>query len=207
MSTRVKICGITRPEDAVLAGKLGAWAIGMIFAPSSPRCLSLEQAERVAQVVPEGVLKVGVFMDQGEDEIRAAQRALGLDLVQLHGAETDLFSRLIGKSRVMKAVVLRSQSSIDEVARREAAYLLVDRPRHIPSGGTVDWKWAAELAHKVPQMLLAGALNASNVDAAVAQVRPWGVDVASGVESAPGVKDRDKLTDFFAAVRRGDAHE
>ncbi|MFH1723368.1 MAG: indole-3-glycerol phosphate synthase TrpC [Elusimicrobiota bacterium] len=199
---RVKICGLTRPDDACAAAELGAWAVGLIFAPGSARRVSVEAARRVTALLPEKVLRVGVFLDQPEAEIRRVDRELGLDLIQLHGAETNLLCRTLGPERCVKAVFLGGEEGVERALRCEAGYLLVDRPRTSPPAGAVDWGLSGRLAAKRPRTLLAGALTPANVGEAVRQVRPWGVDVSSGVERSPGVKDERKLRDFFAAVRR-----
>lgn len=203
MKTKVKICGITRPEDALVAADCGAWAIGMIFVPGTPRYLTAEQAGRIVSVLPKHVLKVGVFVDAGRDEVKRVDEAVGLDILQLHGTETDLYMKTLGIERCLKTVFLSGPEKLDFALKSEAPTLLIDRPRG--SAGGVDWKLAADLAAQRERVLLAGRLHAGNVDDAVRAVRPWGVDVSSGIERAPGVKDKTKIRDFFNAVLRGEA--
>lgn len=205
VGTRVKVCGVTRSEDAYTASRLGAWAVGFVFVPGTPRALTVDEARRAAQGVAPGVFKVGVFADQPEADVRRLAEEAALDLVQLHGAETDLFSGVLGDGRVMKAVTLGGEGDLAAAGGRSARWLLVDRPKGVPGEPTVDWGLAGRLAARRPRTLLAGGLTPQNVEAAVGRARPWGVDVSSGVERSPGVKDGPALEAFFAAVRRADA--
>lgn len=202
--TRVKVCGVMRAEDAYVASALGAWAVGLVFVPGTPRALSSEAARRAAQGVGAGVLKVGVFQDQPSAEVSRLSAEAGLDLVQLHGAETDLMARVLGAGRCLKAVTLGGPGDLDAAAAREPRWLLVDKAKGVPGGPEVDWSLAAALAARRPRTILAGGLTPLNVEAALRRVRPWGVDLSSGVERSPGVKDRAALEAFFAAVRRAD---
>jgi phosphoribosylanthranilate isomerase len=179
----------------------------LVFHRASARCLTPGQAERVAAALPEGVLRVGVFMDQPLAFIHEADDMVGFDLVQLHGAESAETCRAVGFGRCVKAVVVADESAVDAAARHESEYLLIDRPRTggAALGGPPDWALAGLLAARRQKTLLAGALTAENVAEAIKTARPWGVDVSSGVESAPGVKDAAKLRAFFAAVRRAEA--
>lgn len=204
--TRVKVCGVTRSEDAGLAEELGAWAVGFVFVPGTPRALTAEDARRAALSLGAGTArKVGVFQDQPEEEVSRVAEAAGVDLIQLHGAESDLTTRVLGAGRCLKAVTLDGKAAVDAAARRQARWLLVDRAKGVPGAPEVDWGLAGGLCARRPRTLLAGGLTAFNVEDAVRRVRPWGVDVSSGVERAPGVKDHASLKDFFAAVRRADA--
>ncbi|MBI3299628.1 MAG: indole-3-glycerol phosphate synthase TrpC [Elusimicrobia bacterium] len=205
VGTRVKVCGLTRAEDAYTASSLGAWALGFVFVPGTPRCLSVAEARRVAQGAGVGVLKVGVFADQPESEARAAAEACGLDLIQLHGAESDLMVDILGAGRCVKAVSLGGDADLGAAAGRAARWLLVDRPKGVPGAPDVDWTLAGKLARRRPRTLLAGGLTPLNVETAMERARPWGVDVSSGVERSPGVKDGALLEDFFAGVWRADS--
>jgi len=202
MKTKVKICGVTRPDDAVVAADCGAWAIGMIFVPDTPRFLTVEQARRIVSVLPEGVLKVGVFLDASRQEVKKIDESVGLDLIQLHGSETDLYMKTIGIDRCIKTVFLSGPEKLGFALKSAAPSLLVDKPR--AAAGVVDWGLAGKLAQERERVLLAGGLHAGNVDDAVRVVHPWGVDVSSGVERAPGIKDKTKIRDFFDAVVRGE---
>jgi phosphoribosylanthranilate isomerase len=197
----VKVCGITRPGDASLAAECGAWAVGMIFIPSSPRFVNARQARAISESVPKDVLRVGVFMNHSAEVIRRIEEEVPLDLIQLHGRETNETCMAVGKERVIKSVVLREAENVNTVMKYEVAYLLADRPKSNPQE-KVPQGLARELARRHSRILLAGGLTPENVGKAIHEVRPWGVDVASGVESVPGVKDAAKLEAFFAAVRR-----
>ena len=201
--TAVKICGITTPDDADVAARLGAAAIGMLFWPKSPRCIDVQRAREIAAAVPPFVTTVGVFVDQPADEVASIADAVGLGAIQLHGREeSDAYART--RRRVIKAVAVR-----DETAEAESdavppyATVLLDAHDSVKRGGTgrtIDWKVAAAIAQRRP-IILSGGLNAENVVEAVRAVAPYAVDVSSGVESAPGRKDAAKLRAFFAALR------
>ena len=204
VGTRVKICGVTRAQDAGTASRLGAWAVGLVFVPGSPRVLSLAAARRAAQGVGPGVLKVGVFADQPESEILRAVSECGLDLIQLHGAESAPLVAALGAGRCVKAWNIGGPEALDAAAACPARWLLADRPKGVPGEPALNWGLAARLAARRPRILLAGGLTPLNVEAAMERVRPWGVDVAGGVERSPGVKDAAALGAFFAGVRRAD---
>ena len=197
----VKICGITRPQDAERAVVLGATAIGFIFWPSSPRRVGLEAARSIGRLVPGSVLKVGVFVDAPAAELARTVGEAGLDAVQLHGSESpDLVRGL--EARVIKAVALRSPDAEAQIAQWTGTTLLLDAHDPVRHGGTgrvVDWDRAARLA-RLHEVILAGGLNPENVVEAVRRVRPAGIDVSSGVEQTPGVKDLVKLAALFDAL-------
>jgi phosphoribosylanthranilate isomerase len=197
----VKICGITRPQDAERAVVLGATAIGFIFWPSSPRRVGLEAARSIGRLVPASVLKVGVFVDAPAAELARTVGEAGLDAVQLHGSESpDLVRGL--EARVIKAVALGSPDAEAQIAQWTGTTLLLDAHDPVHHGGTgrvVDWDRAARLA-RLHEVILAGGLNPENVAEAVRRVRPTGIDVSSGVEQTPGVKDLVKLAALFDAL-------
>jgi phosphoribosylanthranilate isomerase len=197
----VKICGITRPQDAERAVALGATAIGFIFWPSSPRRVGLEAARSIGRLVPASVLKVGVFVDAPAAELARTAGEAGLDAVQLHGSESpDLVRGL--EARVIKAVALGSPDAEAQIARWTGTTLLLDAHDPVRHGGTgrvVDWDRAARLA-RLHDVILAGGLKPENVAQAVRRVRPAGIDVSSGVEQTPGVKDLVKLAALFDAL-------
>jgi phosphoribosylanthranilate isomerase len=199
--TRVKICGITRLEDAELAASLGAWAIGFVLWPGSKRAVDPARAAGIAQTLRRRVDLVGVFVNPALDEVAAAAEALHLTHVQLHGDEGPAFCAEVGRrtgAKVIKAVAVRSGADLQALARFRTDLHLLDAG----AGGGRAWDWALVAGRRssVPA-ILAGGLTPENVAAGIAAVRPWGVDVASGVEAAPGVKDPAKLEAFFAAVR------
>jgi len=196
----VKICGITRAEDARLAASLGATAIGFIFWPSSPRAISPLRARAIVDAVPASVITVGVFVNAGRDEIEAAADEANLQAVQLHGDETPDLARSLSR-RVIKAIPLTGD--IDgRVNEWPGTMLLLDAHDAARRGGTgrvVDWDRAAAIA-RTHDIILAGGLGPGNVADAVARVRPAGIDVSSGVESSPGIKDPGKLRALFDAL-------
>ena len=197
----VKICGITRPQDAELASGLGANALGFVFWPGSPRSVSVETAKPIAKDIPAGVLKVGVFVNQRVEDVVRIMDDVGLDVAQLHGDESPEYCQSLGR-RVFKAVGVADNGSVSIENFGPDVILLVDAYDPVRVGGTgktVNWDSAREIA-ATRRTILAGGLNAANVKLAVRSVRPYGVDVSSGVESAPGVKDPNRLRTFFEAL-------
>jgi phosphoribosylanthranilate isomerase len=199
---RVKFCGMTRREDAVAAADLGADAVGFVFWERSPRYVTPEAARAILQALPPLVWRVGVFVDAPVAEIRATVDLVGLDVVQLHGHETPEVARVLA-GRLVKALDCRSSDvlSAAEAWGREVLLLVdaVDRVRRGGTGQLADWTIARELSKRRP-IVLAGGLTPDNVASAVATVRPYGVDVTSGVEARPGVKDIDRMRAFMRAV-------
>jgi phosphoribosylanthranilate isomerase len=200
-----KVCGITEEAGAAEAVRAGADALGFIFYPASPRCTTAEVAKRIAASIPNEILRVGVFVNAVQEEICALRDELELDIVQLSGDETpDLCERIGG--RVWKAVRLPPGCSLDDAEALAGPYsrwtLLVDAGGTSSFGGTgetVDWNTAAGLAAR-HQVVLAGGLQPDNVAEATSRVRPWAVDVASGVETEPGKKSGAKLRAFAEAL-------
>lgn len=201
---RVKICGITNADDALHAAACGADALGLVFYPGSPRCVTPEQARAICAALPPFVSRVGLFVNETPERIRAIAGACGLDVLQLHGDEAPQ-ECLLPPYRVVKGVRPRTAADLAALAAYPVAALLVDAAVPGQFGGTgqrADWALAAQLAaaHRV---VLAGGLTPANVAAAVRAVRPYAVDVASGVEAAPGRKDPDKVAAFIRAAREG----
>src|SRR5258706_4784765 len=201
--TKIKICGIKTCNDALAAMHAGADLIGFNFYPKSPRYIDVGTCRDIMSVMRRygHVLYVGVFVNASIEEIRATLDTCGLSLAQLHGDETpEMLNVLDG--RAFKAF-RGAPENINGFGKKDAPALLVDAAVKGSYGGTgvtTDWSAASELASKYP-LLLAGGLNPENVAEAVRQVNPWGVDVASGVESEPGVKDAAKISAFVKAVR------
>ncbi len=196
----VKICGITRAEDASLAVSLGATAIGFVFWPSSPRAISPLRARAIVDALPESVTTVGVFVNAGRDEIEAAADEANLRAVQLHGDETPELARSLSR-RVIKAVALTGDIE-ERIKDWPGTMLLLDAHDPAKRGGTgrvIDWDRAAAIA-RARDVILAGGLGPANIADAVARVRPAGIDVSSGVESSPGIKDPEKLRALFDAL-------
>ena len=203
--TRVKICGITRLEDAELAAGHGAWALGFILWPGSRRAADPAVAAGIAAALRRRVELVGVFVNATLDEIAQAAEALHLTHVQLHGDEGPAFcaeaARRTG-AKVIKAVRVAGAADLQDLERFHTDFHLLDtaaRGLRGGSGQTWDWELAARHRGTIP-VILSGGLTADNVGAGIAAVRPYAVDVSSGVEAAPGIKDHDKLTAFMAAA-------
>lgn len=202
--TRVKVCGITRPEDAAVAVALGTDALGFVFWPRSPRFVEVECATAIVRELPPFVTAVGVFVDERPDEIRRVVTAVGLQAVQLHGDETVSEYTGIGRS-VIKAVSVgpgrSGERALSLPARVTVLFDAHDPVRHGGTGQTIDWVEAARVA-RARRVILAGGLRPENVGDAILAVRPYAVDVSSGVESEPGTKDAGLMRAFFDAVRR-----
>ncbi len=196
----MKICGITRVEDALAAVSAGAHAVGFIMWPSSPRFIDPYRVQRIVAALPAFVTTVGVFVNQSQAEVNGAAAIAGVSAVQLHGDETPDFAAGMRRP-VIKALTLDDDGAD---AWPSNVVLLVDAYDPVRRGGTgekADWSAAAALARK-RCVVLAGGLHAGNVAEAVATVRPFGLDVSSGVESAPGIKDHMKINALFEAVHR-----
>ena len=198
---RVKICGITRLEDAAAAVRAGADALGFNFWPRSRRYLAPEAARAIARRLPPFVTTVGVFVDPSRDEVLRAAEASGIQVVQLHGNEPPALASSLPLP-VVKAIHVADASSLAALASYEVSAFLLDSasPGYGGSGTAFDWDLAREVASSAT-VVLAGGLTPENVGQAVRRVRPWGVDVASGVESAPGVKDETRMTAFVRAAK------
>jgi phosphoribosylanthranilate isomerase len=198
--TRVKICGITRVEDALYAAELGASAIGFVFWSGSPRFIEPGRAREIARALPPFVAPVGVFVDQPAGHVKDIASVVGLGAIQLHGNEDLGYARALGR-RVIKAASVGTALSLADFWPSEVTLLLdaMDGERRGGTGQTVDWERAGLIAAR-RRVILAGGLRPENVADAVRRVRPFAVDVSSGVESAPGVKDPQRLRDLFAAV-------
>jgi phosphoribosylanthranilate isomerase len=203
MPTRVKICGITELEDARLAVELGASALGFNFYPPSPRYLAPAAAAEIIRQLPPLVLPVGVFADETDAEhVAALAREAHVAAVQLHGPRFFAANCRLRYLPVIRAVAVQDGFKLEELAALRASALLLDAfdPQLIGgTGKTIDWSLARE-AKRFGAVILAGGLTPGNVAQAIREVRPFAVDVASGVESAPGKKDAAKLRAFFAAV-------
>ncbi|ACL67516.1 Phosphoribosylanthranilate isomerase [Anaeromyxobacter dehalogenans 2CP-1] len=199
---RVKICGVTRLEDALEAARLGADAVGFNFWPRSKRYVPPATARALVAALPPFVTAVGVFVDPTREELLAAVAASGVQVAQLHGDEPpELLEGL--PFPVVKAIRVGGPEALDQLARYPAAAgFLLDSasPGYGGSGVAFDWALAARAAERTA-VVLAGGLTPANVADAIRAVRPWAVDVASGVESAPGVKDRQLMARFVRAAK------
>jgi phosphoribosylanthranilate isomerase len=201
---RVKICGITNPDDAFLAADLGAQALGFIFYPKSPRSIKPEAARDIIKNLPPLVLSVGVFVDEEAGVVREVAATVGLDWVQLHGRESPDYCRTLMR-RVIKGFRIQDQNSLAGLPKyRDAVQaFLLDTYRPGTPGGTgetFDWELARRAKDYGP-IILAGGLTAANVVEAITIAQPAAVDVASGVEAAPGRKDPERLKKFIEIVK------
>ena len=206
MGTKIKICGITDPEDARLAVELGAWALGLNFWPQSVRTCPPDAAEEIAAAFRRGVELAGVFVNQTLDEIAAAADRYELGLIQLHGDEGPAYCREVARrtgARVIKAARVRDAASVRDLEAFHTDFHLLDAAVPGQRGGTgqsFSWELAGTHRGAVP-LILAGGLTPDNVGEAVRVAAPFAVDTASGTEASPGHKDPAKLTAFFRAVR------
>ena len=204
--TRVKICGFTQIEDVSNAVTLGVDALGFVFVESSPRCVKIEQVKAMIQQLPPFVQTVGLFMDQSEQEIHEVLQEVPLNLLQFHGNEASEFCAQF-KMPYIKAIPMGGGVNVLDYAAQhtESIGFLLDSHALGESGGSGDvFDW-----EKIPQgfdrpLILAGGLNIDNVSKAVRQVKPYAVDVSSGVEAAKGIKDQEKMAAFVRGVRDGD---
>lgn len=206
MTTRIKICGVTNVEDALAACELGADAIGFVFA-EGPRQVSLEEAAEIADQLPPLVKTVGVFTSESP-RVSAIADWVPLDLIQLHGEQTEEFAEWLGATRVIRAVRMRDEKSLEWLKKweRGAAYLLDawHAEKRGGTGVTFNWELAVRAKEFGKPIILAGGLSPENVADAIRTVRPYGVDVSSGVEAFRGKKDHRKIKEFIANVRAAD---
>jgi phosphoribosylanthranilate isomerase len=205
--TRVKICGVTRVEDALLACKLGADAIGMVMTPSSPRCVSIERAREIRDALPAFVDAVVLTHDLAAERVRAIVDGVQPDLVQFHGSEDATFCESFGV-RYIKAVGMDGDADVRAIVvghPHADGFVLDGHPPGQQGGRGRIFDWSRVPNDLGRPILLAGGLNADNVGDAIRRLRPWAVDLASGVESSPGLKDVARMRTFFAAVCAADA--
>ncbi len=203
--TYIKLCGMTSVEDARIAADLGIQAIGLVFHAASPRHLTPERAREIASAVPDGIHRVGIFVDESPERIAIVAGFCGLTHAQLHGTESPAIARAL-PIPVIKALRVRT---VDDLSRVDAfaetaVMILLDAFVSGKAGGTgetFDWSLAAEPAKK-HRVILAGGLSPENVADAMRRVRPFGVDASSSLESAPGVKDPTRMRAFVDAVRK-----
>lgn len=199
MGTRVKICGITRPEDGVAAARLGADAIGLVFYAKSPRAVSLQQARAVVEALPPFVTSVALFVDPGVAEVEAVLKTVTPDLLQFHGSEPPEFCHQFGRPWI-KAIPMRDGTDLAaEMERyRQGRGLLLDTYRPGVPGGTGErFNWDLIPAALADRIILAGGLTPENVAEAIKKVHPYAVDVSGGVEASKGIKDAAKMAAFI----------
>jgi len=204
LQVKVKVCGMTQWEDAEYAVEQGADAVGFIFYKKSPRSVTMKEAREIILKLPPFVDTVGVFVNESPDRVNKIADYCGLDLVQLHGEESPAFCRKIHR-RVIKAFRVAGLQSIKQMEKYSVSGFLLDTfcdDLHGGTGKTFDWNLALP-AKKMGPVILAGGLTPRNVAQAVRQVRPYGVDVCSGVEKTPGIKDPEKVRAFLKNIRSG----
>ncbi len=203
--TRIKICGITRVEDGLACAHLGADAIGLVFYPPSPRAVSVPAAQAIVAALPPFVTTVALFVNPESSDVETVLRSVRPDLLQFHGHETNAFCRQFGV-RYLKALPVRTGAGLVQSASQylDAAGLLLDTPTEAFGGCGEVFDWSLIPPVLASRCVLAGGLNAANVAAAIGQVRPWAVDVSSGVESAKGIKAADQIAAFIKEVRNAD---
>jgi phosphoribosylanthranilate isomerase len=206
MFTRIKVCGITNQEDARAAVDLGADALGFIFVPDTPRYIEPEAAKRIISDLPPFITTVGVFADVPPEVILQTVRTCGLNAVQLHGSETPEYCNKISDLKLIKAFRVKDRNSLSSIPDYRVSAYLLDTYGKGKKGGTgeiFNWDLAIE-AKKYGRIIVAGGLTPENVAQAIKHVRPYAVDVGSGVEARPGKKDHSKIKAFIENVRACD---
>lgn len=206
--TRIKICGLTRPQDVLDAVSAGADAIGFVFYPRSPRAVSIDQARELCALIPPFVTTVGLFVNEEPARVQEVLSEVPLGLLQFHGEEDSAYCESFDRA-YMKAARVGAGFDLLNYASRfpGASGLLVDAWVDGYGGGGEVFDWSLLPADYPVPLVLAGGLNATNIEQAVRQVRPWAVDVSSGVEASKGIKDRVLMEAFVAGVRKADGRE
>ena len=199
---KVKICGLTRREDALYAAEAGADALGFVFGPRSRRRVDPETVAPIVAELPPFVTAVGVFQDQPLAEVQGIVASCGLGLAQLHGGEDLAYAQALGLP-FLKAVSLSCREDLGELGRFPGTRAFLLDTGTGGTGRTFDWDWAVE-ARRFGRIILAGGLTPENVGDAVRRVRPWAVDCCSGTEVSPGVKDLERVRSFVERAKRRD---
>ena len=202
---KVKFCGIKRMEDAWDAARLGVHALGFVFVKSSPRYIAPDDAQKIISQLPPFIVRVGVFSNQNENEISEVLNTCQLDALQFHGEESPQFCKLFaGKKRLIKAFRIKDENFLAHIPQYEFVdAILLDSYHPDLKGGTglsFDWKLAKKAREFGIPVILSGGLNPDNIKEAIAEVNPYAVDVSSGIEQAPGVKDHELMAKFMACV-------
>jgi phosphoribosylanthranilate isomerase len=205
--TQIKICGITNIDDALYAAESGADAIGFIFHPASPRFISPERAKEIVAALPQKMTTVGVFVNREAGEVARTADDCGLDLIQLHGDESPEYCRRFSPEKIIKAVFPGTPEDLPALDAYDVRAFLVDfrdAGRYGGTGKQADWELAATIGKTHP-LILAGGLTIENIDEALATVAPDAVDINSGIEKAPGIKDHDRMKRIIEIVREAEA--
>jgi phosphoribosylanthranilate isomerase len=206
---KIKVCGLTRESDVALATELGAWALGFIFYEKSPRAVRTETVREITQGISESIQKVGVFVDAPQEIVKKAVEVAGLTTVQLHGDETpeycEKLAQKLPKTKLIKAIRPKTAQDLQNISRffPVTQAILIDTYSPTAHGGTgkvSDWTLAVQ-AKAFGPVILAGGLNAENVQAAIEAVAPDAIDVSSGLEDLPGIKSEAKMRTFFSNAR------
>ncbi len=206
MRTRTKICGFTRVDDAVAAAKLGVDAIGLVFYPPSPRNVNLEQAADIVSALPAFITVVALFVDEKERRIKEILSQVSIDCIQFHGNEAATDCRIYNKSYI-KAIRMKQGLDIIKISTdyQDASALLLDAYHPgIQGGGGSQFDWDLIPDNNSLPIILAGGLDEGNAEQAVKKVRPYALDVSSGVERTKGIKDVAKIAAFIEAINEGD---
>jgi phosphoribosylanthranilate isomerase len=205
----IKICGITRLEDALCAAACGADAVGFIFHKASPRYITPERARAIIAQLPKGIATVGVFVNRRREEVERTAETCGLDLIQLHGDESPEYCRLLPPQRIIKAVTPRTPEELQALGAYQVRAFLTDARDAGRYGGTgkrADWELAIKIREAHP-LILAGGLDPGNIKEALAAVAPHAVDINSGCELSPGIKDHDRMRRIVEMIRKGSPPE
>ena len=201
---RIKICGITRSQDARVAVSAGAWAVGFVFYPQSPRFINLNKARAIIKSLPPFIEPVGVFVNETEEKVKRIASFCSLRTLQFHGDESPSYCRFFKtKFKVIKAFRVADQCDIKTIQRYDVSAVLMDTYQPGRYGGTgipFSWSLMKNLGHLEMPLIISGGLTSDNVKQALTKFEPFAVDVSSGVESSPGIKDRRKIENFINAV-------
>jgi len=203
---QVKICGITNEKDALCAAQSGAAALGFIFYPPSPRYIKPADARKIVSVLPDQLVKVGVFVNESVTEVKRIVEYCGFDMIQLHGDESPAYCRDFPASQVIKAVELKNDDDFNHASSYDVAAILIDSRHAGLYGGTgkkANWELACRIKNKKP-LILSGGLNEGNIAEAIKAVTPNALDINSGVELKPGKKDHAKMARIFDIIRHAD---
>ena len=201
--TQIKICGITKSEDAAFVAECGADAVGLIFHPKSPRYVAPETVKQIIRKLPADITTVGVFVDLNPQQVKDIVAFCGLDMVQLHGSESPAYCGGFPKSHVIKAWAPQTEDDLEQLKEYPVQAILVDAYDPVRHGGTgerADWDLAARVKETHP-LILAGGLSMANIQEAIECCSPHAVDINSGVEDSPGRKDHQKVKALIELVR------
>jgi phosphoribosylanthranilate isomerase len=204
--TEVKICGITNSKDALATAECGAVALGFIFYPPSPRYVKPEDAKKIINSLPDKLVRIGVFVNEKPEEIKRVIEYCSLDMIQLHGDESPEYCNQFPAATIIKAFELNNDDDVSRALNYNVAAILIDS-RHAGlyggTGKTSNWELARCIKDKKP-LILSGGLNRGNIATAMKTIAPAALDINSGVEASPGIKDHKKLTQIFEIIRAAD---